>query len=189
MKKIFFTIFFSLILLSSVSFSFAQEVSPTGDMGTSSRSAQNKSVEYTLPYPGLLADSPLYFLKILRDKFQEVFISSPSLKADFYLLQADKRLYEGKLLFDKGTSKYSLSESTISKAENYFEKGISQLQIAKNQKLDVNSLIQKYRLSSAKHEEVVRDMIGKSSGNVKSGLSYSQKRILQLRKTLTEFKL
>lgn len=189
MKKILFTLFFSLVFLSNVSFSFAQEVSPAGEMSISSLSAQNKGVEYTLPYPGLLADSPLYFLKALRDKFQEIFISSPSIKADFYLLQADKRLYEGKFLFDKGTSKYSLSESTISKAENYFEKGISQLQTAKNQKLDVNSLIQKYRLSSVKHEEVIRDMIGKSSGNVKSGLSYSQERVFQLRKTLTEFKL
>lgn len=189
MKKILFTLFFSLFFFSNVSFSFAQEVSPVGVMNESSLSAKNKSVEYALPYPGLLSDSPLYFLKVLRDKFQEVFISSPAIKADFYLLQADKRLYEGRLLFDKGISKYSLSESTISKAENYFEKGISQLQTAKNQKLDVNSLIQKYRLSSSKHEEVIRDMIGKSSGDVKSGLSYSQKRVLQLRKTLTEFKL
>lgn len=189
MKKILFTLCFSLIFLYSVTFSFAQEISPAGEMNVSSLSAQNKGVEYNLPYPGLLADSPLYFLKVLRDKFQEIFISSPSIKAEFYLLQADKRLYEGRLLFDKGISKHSLSESTISKAENYFEKGISQLQTAKNQKLDVNSLIQKYRLSSAKHEEVIRDMIGKSSDNVKSGLSHSQKRLVQLRKILSDFKL
>ena len=186
MKRILFSLFLSLIFISFVSFSFAnEEASSSGD---TTSSGANKSVEYTLPYPGLLADSPLYFLKVTRDRLIEFFIADPVKKADFYLLQADKRLYEGSLLFDKGNSKYSMAESVVSKGENYFEKGIAQIHLAKKQNLPVDSLIQKYRLSSLKHEEVIKGMMSKSTGDVKGRLSHTQERVHQIREKLNEFK-
>ena len=107
-------------------------------------------------------------------------MADPVKKADFYLLSADKRLNEGVMLFEKGSSKYQLAETTISKGENYFEKGLSQIQTAKNQNLPVDSLIQKYHMSSHKHQEVIGGLIKRSSGNVKDGLVHSQKRAQDL---------
>jgi hypothetical protein len=113
-------------------------------------------------------------------------ISDPVKKAEFYLLQADKRLNEGQLLFEKGESKYQMAESVISKGENYFEKGIGQLQLARKQNLAVDSLIQKYILSSSKHEEVIKSLSQRSKGSVNSGLSRSQQRPEQFEKMLKE---
>lgn len=178
MKKILFLLFFGLILVSAT---------PVASAQISTSSGQNKTVDYALPYPGLLSDSPLYFVKALRDRIVEIFIADPLKKADFYLLAADKRLAEGSLLFDKGSSKYSLAESTISKGENYFEKGIGQLQLAQKQNLPVNSLIQKYHLSSGKHEEVIKGLINRSGGNIRNGLTYSQERVAKFEKMLIKF--
>src|SRR5690242_14285884 len=48
--------------------------------------------DYTMPYPGLLPDSPLYSLKVFRDRVISFFISDPLKRSSFDLLQADKRL-------------------------------------------------------------------------------------------------
>src|SRR3989344_3906165 len=47
---------------------------------------------YVLPYPGMLPDSPLYKIKVLRDKVTAYLISDPQKKAEFYLLQTDKQM-------------------------------------------------------------------------------------------------
>ncbi len=61
-------------------------------------------VEYNLPYPGILPDHPLYFLKQLRDKILDFLITDPVKKAEFYILQADKRLSMGIALTDEKKS-------------------------------------------------------------------------------------
>lgn len=186
MKRFATTLVF-LFFLFSASFAFAHDISsPSGE--TNSSPSANTNIDYTLPYPGLLADSPLYFLKAGRDRIMEFFIADPIKKADFYVLQADKRIEEGRLLFEKGNSRHSLAESVISKGENYFEKGIAQLQIAKGRNLPVDSLIQKYRLSSAKHEEVIGGLMDKSSGGVRDGLAQSRDRSEEFHKRLDNLK-
>lgn len=49
-------------------------------------------MEYALPYPGILPDHPLYVFKKIRDAILEFLIVDPVRKAEFYILQADKRL-------------------------------------------------------------------------------------------------
>jgi|SRR3989338_11221392 len=185
MKKI-LILFFILPFGFSVLPVFAAEATQAGETRESTKSASAQII-YELPYPGLLSDSPIYFIKALRDKVTELLISDPVKKAEFYLLTADKRLNEGVMLFDKGLSKYSLLESTISKGENYFEKGIGQLQLAQKQNIPIASLIQKYHLSSRKHQEVIKDLSGKSSGGDKAGLIQSQKRAEKFEKMLESF--
>src|SRR5258708_61565 len=51
---------------------------------------ENKEIQYELPYPGILPDNPLYFLKTFRDTIVLFLISEPWKKADFDLQQADK---------------------------------------------------------------------------------------------------
>ncbi|MBI3576483.1 hypothetical protein HY086_00365, partial [Candidatus Gottesmanbacteria bacterium] len=61
-------------------------------------------VEYLLPYPGILPDNPLYFLKAARDKIIEFLIADPVRKAEFYILQSDKRLGMTSMLLEKGNT-------------------------------------------------------------------------------------
>lgn len=127
---------------------------------------ESARVDYDLPYPGILPDSPLYFLKTFRDRFYSFLISDPVKKAEFDLLTADKRLGAATVLFDKG--KRELAETTISKGENYFEDAIKNLKLSKMQGRPIDiGLMTDMELSSKKHKEVLLQMTEKSDGKLK----------------------
>src|ERR1700704_2037322 len=82
-----FIVFTSPIYAASENSGQKTTVSPTQavrmyDSVTPAPNNTSQTVDYTLPYPGLLPDSPLYFLKTFRDRLISFFISSPIKKAD-----------------------------------------------------------------------------------------------------------
>ncbi len=180
MKKI-IILAISFIFFCSAVVSFAQGIPKEDVMSTPS---SIKTIDYTLPYPGLLPDNPLYVLKAIRDRIVEVLISDPIKKANFELLTADKRLNEGVFLFNKGEKKYAFAETTISKGENYFEKGIAELEKAKKQGIVTASTSQKYHSASLKHIEIIKGLINKSRGDIKQGLLLDERRMENFEKKL-----
>ena len=181
MKKITIVIVSFIFFFSAVA-SLAQENSKENVM--TSTSSSKKTIEYALPYPGLLPDSPLYILKAIRDRIIEVLISDPIKKANFELLAADKRLNEGVSLFNKGEKKYALAETTISKGENYFAKGIAEVERAKKQGIVTAGTSQRFHLASLKHREVIKSLISKSSGDINHRLLLDDKRMEEFEKKL-----
>ncbi len=177
MKKIVIASLLIIVsLLSFVQTSFAQEATV---------SAKNN---YQLPYPGLLPDNPLYSLKAFRDKLIEFLISDPIKKAEFDLLAADKRLAIGVALFDK--KKYTLSETTISKGENYFEDGIKNLDTAKKEGRQIDpSLLLNFDLSSKKHKEILENLVAKSKGDLKKKLNKTLQRVVEFVELVNKLKL
>src|SRR3972149_3039694 len=126
--------------------------------------------EYPLPYPGILPDHPLYFLKTARDWLLDRLIADPGRKAEFYILQADKRLQMGALLIEK--DKAQLGETTISKGEKYQAQAVQSLSAIDKAGNDVpGHLIDRVERSLLKHSETLASLIGKSSDPVKSGLT------------------
>src|SRR5205823_3865940 len=115
-------VFFALPLFLIVMYAplaFAEDdalVSPAVIMSPTPTPAQ--TVDYTLPYPGLLPDNPLWPVKAFRDKSISMFISDPMKKAEFDLLQADKRVNASLYLFNQSKDKEALVSQTISKAGN-----------------------------------------------------------------------
>src|ERR1035437_8722180 len=130
MKKLCLGVLLILFLMSFQK-SFAQ----------STPSAQISNVQYDLPYTGILPDSPLYFLKALRDNVLGLLITDPLKKADYDLLMADKRLGGAETLLIK--DKNDLAITTLSKSGNYFYQAIGQAAIAKRQGENVNDIISK----------------------------------------------
>lgn len=131
-----------------------------------------KKQEYLLPFPGILPDHPLYFLKQVRDGIMDRLIVDPLRKAEFHVLQADKRLNMGKVLVEQ--KKEKLAEEVISKGEKYLERAISGLMAYKSLGRPVPaSLIDKITRSLEKHVEVLTDLTAKNSGTVQSGLTGS----------------
>lgn len=181
MKKIIILLISFLFFFSAVVASLAQET-PKED--TTSTPSSVKTIDYTLPYPGLLPDNPLYVLKAIRDRIIEVLISDPIKKANFELLAADKRLNEGVSLFNKGEKNYALAETAISKGENYFEKGIAQVEKAKKQGIVTAGTSQRFYLASLKHREVIKSLINKSRGDIKQRLLLDDKRMEEFEKKL-----
>ncbi len=120
---------------------------------------------YQLPYPVLLPDSPLYFLKTFRDRLIDFLVSDPLKKAELNLLQSDKRLAGGIALFAK--DKQTLAESTISKGENYFSDAIAKTTEAKKAGMATKDIVQKLTLSVQKHEAVLKDLEQKAPKEIK----------------------
>lgn len=147
-------IFVALLLFGFSTIAFAQNSTESG------------RVDYDLPYPGILPDSPLYNLKTFRDKVVSLFISDPTKKAEFDLLTADKRLGAAIILYEKG--KKELAETTISKGENYFEDAIENLKLSRTQGRPIDvGLMTNMELSSKKHKEALTQMAGRTSGGLK----------------------
>lgn len=155
MRKVLSILFFFIIFLSSFNLVFAQQEI---EIKTSSPSAENTCVNYALPYPGLLPDNPLYFLKTIRDAITRFFISDPFEKAEYDLLQADKNLNTGYYLFFKNSGKDKMVSSVIVKAEKSFENAINETVRAKEQGTDVLELLDKMTISLQKHKEVLTEI-------------------------------
>ncbi len=151
-------------------------------------SETSKTIEYELPYPGILPDNPLYFLKMIRDRIIGFLISDPLKKAEFDLLQADKRLNSGIFLFKKGKEKYSLALSTVSKGENYFEEAIAKAGEAKKQGMDTNDIVRRLSDSSYKHQEVLRYLRQKAPKDLKESFMSLENRVEDLKKQVESLK-
>jgi hypothetical protein len=172
MKKTWLWAFSFLVLLLSFNL-FVCKIYATEDPSATSSSQQ---MNYELPYPGLLPDSPLYFLRILRDKAVGFLISDPLKKTEFDLLQADKRLNASIYLLNKG--KTSLALSTVSKAENYFEEALGQLDVMRMQGRSVADVRGKLENALQKHELELKSFIEKVNLNFKPGFENQLKRAI-----------
>lgn len=120
-------------------------------------------VEYALPYPGMLPDHPLFFLKRLRDSLMEMLISDPMKKAEFYLLQADKRLAMALAYEEKKQTTSVLS--MITEDANYYKKLTGILSEQEKQTVPVPGyLVSKIRSSLQKHIEVMTGFTNRATG-------------------------
>lgn len=119
---------------------------------------EGKKIDYLLPYPGLLPDHPLYFLKAVRDRILDFLTRDYHKKAQLYLLYSDKRTNMGIYLSQK--EKWNLMISTLSKGEKYSLKMIEVLEEAKKQGNGVgNDFILRAKLSNEKHREVIENLL------------------------------
>jgi hypothetical protein len=172
MKKLLFLIIFTLVIAFPQS-SFSQNATTSGSI---------KHVNYSLPYPGILPDSPLYFLKAIRDNLISAFVSDPFKKVEYNLLMADKRLASAKYLIDY--KKYDLAITTLSKSGNYFDKAIQQATVLKKQGKDVDGLLDKLITASQKHQEVIFQMTQTTKGETRYNLELLQIRAKTFQETV-----
>jgi hypothetical protein len=114
-------------------------------------------VGYYLPYPGILPDSFLYPLKMVRDRIWLWLTVEPVRKSEVLLLFADKRLKAGEALIEGG--KEELGIETISKGEKYLEQAINQAEKAKVAGKETAALYEKLAQASLKHQEILGNLI------------------------------
>lgn len=171
MRKIIIFVTIILSIFCGINQVFAEEIG--------SESARPRS-EYTLAYSGILPDNPLYFLKAARDRITAFFISKPLKKAEFNLLQSDKRVEASYRLSEKGKS--SLSESTFSKAENYFSESIGKTEDAKAQGINVVDFSSKLSEAEEKYKLVFDDIKSNLGDKEKSKFSKDRNRLYDFEK-------
>lgn len=134
------------------SLALAQEASPNALTPSPS------PVVYALPYPGILPDHPLYFLKMMRDQILLLLITNPVRRVEFHILLADKHLNMGVFLVEK--DKPTLAVNTITRGVEYLKKAETHLfQIPGGGTSEVLSLKDRFEHSLLKHQEIV-DALG-----------------------------
>lgn len=153
----------------------AQEFEPSSQASASPTPTVVEEVEYTLPYPGMLPDNPLYNLKALRDRIIEFLISSPFKKAEFYLLSSDKRFNSGYYLIMK--DKDDMGVLYISKSNNYMDMGITEAQKAGDQG---EALLKTMQTAIKKHAQLMKDLTPKVDQENKSKLKYETDRLTKM---------
>jgi len=117
-----------------------------------------EKVFYTLPYPGILPDHPLYIVKAVRDKLMDILTRNYLKKANLYLLFSDKRVNMAIMLSKKGKNK--LAVTTFAKGEKYFLKIPDLLLTSKKQGVGSSTeLIEIIKTSNAKHLEIANDLL------------------------------
>lgn len=114
--------------------------------------------DYSLVYPGILPNNPLYPIKMIRDRIVLFLIADPAKRATFNLLQSDKRVAAGALLLEEDTKNEALAITTIKKGENYFHEALNQAFQLKREGREVNGFIQKLSSAVEKHMQVIGDL-------------------------------
>lgn len=124
------------------------------------------TVEYQLAWPGLLPDSKIYKLKVLRNKIIEKMIINPVKKVEFDLLMADKTIYASKLLAEKG--EMGLALETALKGENYYSMLVQDYNHALLMGKKIPMLLdRKITLAARKHQEIFKELENKVKGKDK----------------------
>lgn len=172
----------ALIFLNPVSV-YAQEDASSSSV-LSPTPSPKQTVDYVLPYPGLLPDNPLYGIKMIRDRIVLMVISDTLKRSRFNLLQADKRLKAGYMLFYEDREKVDLSLSTISKGQNYFSEAISEGKRAKKEGYDVKELFNDLMNSSLKQEELLEELEEEVQSNKVSEVKNLQRKLDSLQRSI-----
>jgi hypothetical protein len=146
--------------------------------------SSKKEIGYTLPYPGMLPDNPLHFLKASRDKIISLLINTPIKKAEFNLLTSDKRMAAAKLLSDR--NKDELSVSTLSKSNNYMHEAIAALRNAKKSDANYSTVLHNISLSVAKHKEILSSFSKSLDKKYSEQLKQEEKRLNEFEKSVNQ---
>jgi hypothetical protein len=131
----------------------------------SSDAMLEKPIDYYLPHPGLLPDHPLYWLKMIRDRFGLWLAWQPEVKAEKLLNYADKRLGAGWTMIENG--ELNLGLSTLTKGEKYLEQAIKLKQHLNEER--INKAIAKHKevlllledKTNDQHQAVMQQMLDK----------------------------
>lgn len=165
--KFLLTLFFAIsvsVIFTPLHVSAQEEKTQTST--SSAKKSISQTTEYTLPYPGMLPDSPIYKIKTLRDKVISFLITDPQKKVNFHLLQANKGILGGAMLTEK--KNYPLAIETFLKAEHNMT--LIPEQIRRLQEKPDNEFFKQLVLASQKHQEILTATIKQSPKNEKKSL-------------------
>jgi len=127
-----------------------------------------QTTDADLPSPGLLPDSPIYFLKPLSEKVRGIFIFGEDSKALYALKLADKRLSEAKALSDKGED--GLAADIAEQAGKENENAQEHLAKAESEGKDVTAVVERLAANSARQQAVLEKVLEKVPEQVKAAI-------------------
>lgn len=177
-------LFFALLIPHAII--LAKENSEVNSISSNPQDATKSAekINYELPYPGILPDNPLYFLKAVRDRIISFIISDPVKKAEFHSLTSDKRISASLMLAEK--SKPDLAISTLSKGNNYFHKAIGNTSEAKRMGKNVDTVLHNMEKAIKRHQEVLEMVKSKVGKEFSSQLQIETKRMAEFENSVNQ---
>ena len=147
---------------------------------TDGGSMKDKS-DYMLPYPGILPDHPLYFLKDFRDKIIEMLIVDPERKSEFYLLQSDKYLSASQSLIEKNQTEKA--KMILTQSGTKMKMAVDQLSSLKANGRQVSAgSIDRLGKSIEKHFEILQEMASTlDTSETSSVMQKSEEELMKLK--------
>lgn len=128
--------------------------SPAAQAKEEGNETEVMAVEYTLPYPGILSNHPLFPLKMVRDWIFERLITDPMRKTEFYILQADKRLAMAIAFMSSVQQEEAVV--AVDDAREFMQKAVTTAQSARSAGQEIpGHIMDRFERSTAKHMEVV----------------------------------
>jgi hypothetical protein len=117
----------------------------------------SEELEYALPFPGILPDNSLYFVKELRDTLMRMFISSPVKRIEFSLLQSDK--YLAMALSFADTKKWEWAGKVTLQSQKEMEQAIAEVVSARKSGVVIpRDLVVNLERSTVKHKQRIDEM-------------------------------
>lgn len=121
-----------------------------------------------LPSPGILPDSPFYFLKAWKEAIQNFFTFGAENKAKQFLHLADVRLAEYQKMIEKG--KTEIAQKTLDKYQKQLDHALQKIEELKNKGEDTKGISQKVEDTINKHIEILQGNLQNAPEAAKKGL-------------------
>jgi len=121
--------------------------------------AQAQTQTNDLPEPGMLPDSPFYFLKSWSEGIGTFFTFGDVAKTERFSHLAEVRLSEAKALVEKG--KQDIAEKAVLRYQDQLEAALTKAAEAKAKGLDTDEVLAKVAEATLKHQEVLAEVYEK----------------------------
>lgn len=151
-------IFLVVVLFFLVSHSVcAQAGEVTGQNIPQNTTFISEELDYALPFPGILSDNPLYFIKKIRDTVMRAFMSNPVKRAEFALLQSDKYLAMAMAYADM--KKWDRAGEAVILSQKEMEQAIAEVNAARTSGVPVpGHITTSMERSTVKHKQRIDGM-------------------------------
>jgi len=124
-----------------------------------------------LPNPGLLPDSPFYFLKGWAEGIGTFFTFGDVAKAERFINLSEKRLAEADALVAKG--KPEIAEKAAGWYQDQLGKALAKASEAKAKGLDTDEVLTKVAEATLKHQEVLAEVYEKVPEQAKEAIGHA----------------
>jgi len=175
LRKFVFSVFILGTLLVSISVFAQEEMAPTDEISNEDEAnilLDSSQKEITsigeVSDPGILPDSPLYFLKTWKRNIQLFFAFTPEKKAELELKFANEDVLVIQKLTEKG--KYNIAEKLSEKYQKRIQKATEKLEQAKKRGKDVEALTEKLKENHLRQQDVLTRVLDKAPEQAKDGL-------------------
>ncbi|MFH1864026.1 MAG: DUF5667 domain-containing protein [bacterium] len=121
-----------------------------------------------LPEPGVLPDSPFYFVKSWTEGIGTLFTFGDVAKAERFINLSEKRLAEAEALVEKG--KPEIAERAIGRYQEHLDRALTKAEEAKTKGLDTDEVLAKVAEATLKHQAVLADVYEKVPEQAKSAI-------------------